>query len=44
MELWKQLLSDDVGLLSVITIGVTSVIVTTIIVMFIKKVKNSDRK
>ena len=24
MELWKQLLSDDVGLLSVITIGVTS--------------------
>ena len=43
MELWKQLLSDDVGLLSVITIGVTSVIVTTIIVMFIKKVKNSDR-
>lgn len=44
MELWKQLLSDQVGLLSLITIGVTSVIVCGIIVLFIKKVNGSDRK
>ncbi|WP_147696104.1 DUF3149 domain-containing protein [Vogesella mureinivorans] len=37
MELWKQLLSDDVGLLSIITITVTTIIVTTCIAIFIKK-------
>ncbi len=37
MELWKQLLSDDVGLLSIITITVTTIIVSTCIAIFIKK-------
>lgn len=37
MELWKQLLSDDVGVLSAIVIGVTTVIVSTCIAIFIKK-------
>ena len=37
MALWTQLLSDDVGLLSAITIGVTTVIVSTCIGIFIKK-------
>lgn len=43
MELWKQLLSDQVGVLSLITIGVTTVIVSTIIVLFIKRVNESDK-
>lgn len=43
MELWKQLLSDQVGLLSLITIGVTTAIVCSIIVLFIKKVNASNK-
>lgn len=37
MELWKQLLSDDVGVLSIITIAVASIVVGVCIAMFIKK-------
>jgi len=37
MELWKQLLSDDVGVLSAIVIAVTTIIVSTCIGIFIKK-------
>jgi hypothetical protein len=42
MELLKQLLSDDVGLLSAITITVTAIIVSTCIAIFIKKT-NADK-
>lgn len=42
MELWKQLLSDDVGLLSIITITVTTIIVSTCIAIFIKNT-NDDK-
>lgn len=42
MELWKQLLSDDVGVLSAIVIAVTTVIVSTCIAIFIKKA-NQDK-
>ncbi|MFN4238523.1 MAG: DUF3149 domain-containing protein [Vogesella sp.] len=37
MELWKQLLSDDVGVLSVITIAVATIVVAVCIALFIKK-------
>lgn len=37
MELWKQLLSDDVGVLSALVITVTTIIVSTCIAIFIKK-------
>ncbi|UDM16757.1 DUF3149 domain-containing protein [Vogesella sp. XCS3] len=42
MELWKQLLSDDVGMMSAIVITVTTVIVLTCIAIFIKKA-NDDK-
>lgn len=42
MELWKQLLSDDVGRLSIIVITVTTIIVSVCISYFIKKAKSRD--
>ncbi|MBP7581924.1 MAG: DUF3149 domain-containing protein [Vogesella sp.] len=42
MELWKQLLSDDVGLMSAIVIAVTTIIVSTCIAIFIKNT-NDDK-
>ncbi|SCK07676.1 DUF3149 domain-containing protein [Vogesella sp. LIG4] len=42
MELWKQLLSDDVGRLSIIVISVTTVIVSVVVSYFIKKAKSHD--
>ncbi len=42
MELWKQLLSDDVGRLSIIVITVTTIIVGVCISYFIKKAKSRD--
>lgn len=42
VELWKQLLSDDVGRLSIIVISVTTVIVGVCISYFIKKANSRD--
>ncbi|SMF37618.1 DUF3149 domain-containing protein [Pseudogulbenkiania subflava] len=44
MELWKQLLSDDVGLLSLITIVVASLVVGVCVTLFIRNMKNESRK
>ncbi|WP_174873341.1 DUF3149 domain-containing protein [Vogesella oryzae] len=44
MELWKQLLSDDVGRLSIIVITVTTIIVTVVVSYFVKKAKSRDDK
>ncbi|HJV06473.1 DUF3149 domain-containing protein [Paludibacterium denitrificans] len=41
MELLNQLLSDDVGLLSIITIVVASIVVCGAILIVAKKVKNA---
>jgi hypothetical protein len=44
MQLLTQLLSDDVGVLSLITIVVTAAVVGVCIVMFIRKSKKPDAK
>lgn len=44
MELWKQLLSDDVGVLSLITIVVASLVVGVCVTLFIRNVKDESRK
>ncbi|MCW3479851.1 DUF3149 domain-containing protein [Neisseriaceae bacterium JH1-16] len=43
MELWKELLSSDVGLLSLITIVLTMVVVGTCIALFVRKVRNAPQ-
>ncbi|CUA81653.1 MULTISPECIES: DUF3149 domain-containing protein [Gulbenkiania] len=44
MELWKQLLSDDVGVLSLITIVVASLVVSVCVGLFIKKTHDAPKK
>ncbi|MGL6072026.1 DUF3149 domain-containing protein [Craterilacuibacter sp.] len=41
MELWTQLLSDDVGLASLAVIGATALIVCVIIGIMIKRTHNA---
>lgn len=43
MELWKELLSSDVGLLSLITIVLTMAVVGTCVTLFIRKVRNAPQ-
>ncbi|MDN0077379.1 DUF3149 domain-containing protein [Crenobacter sp. SG2303] len=43
MELWKELLSSDVGLLSLIVIVLTIVVVGTCVAIFIRKVRSEPR-
>lgn len=44
MELLKQLLSDDVGLFSVVTIVFATIVVSVCIGLFIKKANSRDDK
>jgi hypothetical protein len=43
MELWKELLSSDVGLLSLITIVLTMAVVGTCVTIFIRKVRSAPQ-
>jgi len=43
MELWKELLSSDVGLLSLITIVLTTAVVGTCVAIFIRKVRSAPQ-
>ncbi|WP_242673545.1 DUF3149 domain-containing protein [Aquitalea sp. USM4] len=41
MELWKELLSDDVGVLSIITIVIATVVVVGAVWIVVNKVKKA---
>lgn len=43
MQLITQLMSDEVGLLSLVTIVVATVVVVTCAMIFVRKSKRSDR-
>ncbi|GGY07927.1 DUF3149 domain-containing protein [Paludibacterium paludis] len=44
MSLWSELLSDDVGLLSLITILVATLIVVVCVAIFVRRAMKADKE